>query len=444
MADQVINSNKKLHVVLLPWLAFGHMIPFLELAKLIAQKGHKISYISTPRNIQRLPKIPSHLSNNNLNFVEFSLPHIPNLPQNVESTNDVTHYNPIAYYLLIKALEGLQQPVTTFLETSDPDWIIHDVFPQWLTGTAARLGISHAFYTTSSALRTASNYSPLMSSELPQDTATDFTIKSTNLLAAKVLIIRSCLELEPNEFEQCKNLCVSKTVIPLGVVPPSIQVSDNVSNINDDDDDKDKDKDNDWVKIVEWLNHGKEKGSVVYVALGSEVSLSQQDLNEFALGLDLSGLSFFWVFRNAESYELPAGFEDRVKGRGIVWISWAPQVRILGHVSIGGFFSHGGWSSVIESLSFGIPLVVFPFGADQGINAKQLEGKNAGVEIPRSEGTGSFTRKSVADLLRLVVVEEGKVYRDGAKNLMKLFGDKDLNYKYIDNFVKYMEEHAAN
>ncbi|KAJ7950114.1 UDP-glycosyltransferase [Quillaja saponaria] len=276
-----------------------------------------------------------------------------------------------------------------------------------------------------------------MSSELPQDTATDFTTKSTNLLAAKVLIIRSCLELEPKEFEQCKNLCVSKTVIPLGVVPPSIHVNDNISNINDDG--------NDWGKIVEWLNQGKEKGSVIYVALGSEVSMSEKDLKEFALGLELSGLSFFWVFRNTESYELPAGFEDRVKGRGIVWTSWAPQMRILGHESIGGFLSHGGWSSVIESLSFGIPLVVFPFGADQGINAKQLEGKNAGVEIPRSEGTGSFTRKSVADLLRLVVVEEeGKVYRDGAKELRKLFGDKDLNHNYIDNFVKYMEEHITN
>ncbi|CAK9172431.1 unnamed protein product, partial [Ilex paraguariensis] len=48
-------SKSKLHVVMFPWLAFGHMISFLDLFKFIAQKGHKVSFISTPRNIKRLP-----------------------------------------------------------------------------------------------------------------------------------------------------------------------------------------------------------------------------------------------------------------------------------------------------------------------------------------------------------------------------------------------------
>ncbi|XP_004289520.1 PREDICTED: putative UDP-rhamnose:rhamnosyltransferase 1-like [Fragaria vesca subsp. vesca] len=32
---------KKLHIALFPWLAFGHIIPFLEVAKHIARRGHK-------------------------------------------------------------------------------------------------------------------------------------------------------------------------------------------------------------------------------------------------------------------------------------------------------------------------------------------------------------------------------------------------------------------
>ena len=48
---------KKLHIAMFPWLAFGHIIPFLELGKLIARKGQRVSFISTPRNIERLPKI---------------------------------------------------------------------------------------------------------------------------------------------------------------------------------------------------------------------------------------------------------------------------------------------------------------------------------------------------------------------------------------------------
>ncbi|CAN1180156.1 UDP-glycosyltransferase 91A1 [Linum perenne] len=60
MADD--ESKKQLHIAVFPWLAFGHMIPFLELSKRIAQKGHTISFISTPRNINSLPQIPPHLS----------------------------------------------------------------------------------------------------------------------------------------------------------------------------------------------------------------------------------------------------------------------------------------------------------------------------------------------------------------------------------------------
>ena len=55
-------NKKKLHIAMFPWLAFGHMIPYLELAKLMAQKGHHISFLSTPQNIDRLPKLPPNLA----------------------------------------------------------------------------------------------------------------------------------------------------------------------------------------------------------------------------------------------------------------------------------------------------------------------------------------------------------------------------------------------
>ncbi|KAH0711392.1 hypothetical protein KY289_007351 [Solanum tuberosum] len=65
-------NSKKLHIAVFPWLAFGHMIPYLELSKLIAQKGHKISFISTPRNIDRLPQLPPNLVPF-LNFIKIPL-----------------------------------------------------------------------------------------------------------------------------------------------------------------------------------------------------------------------------------------------------------------------------------------------------------------------------------------------------------------------------------
>ncbi|KAJ0703754.1 putative soyasaponin III rhamnosyltransferase [Helianthus annuus] len=82
------DDHKQLHVAMLPWLAFGHIIPFLELSKFIAQKGHKVSFLSTTRNIQRLPTLPSHLSPL-ISLVKLTLPHVQELPQNAEATMDL-------------------------------------------------------------------------------------------------------------------------------------------------------------------------------------------------------------------------------------------------------------------------------------------------------------------------------------------------------------------
>jgi UDP:flavonoid glycosyltransferase YjiC (YdhE family) len=219
----------------------------------------------------------------------------------------------------------------------------------------------------------------------------------------------------------------NKPVIPVGLLPPSAQESG------------DNNKDSTWDTIAEWLDK-QEKGSVVYIAFGSETQPSQRDFTELALGLEQSGLPFFWALRNR--IELPEGFEEQTKGRGIVWNGWVPQLRLLAHQSVGGFLTHCGWSSVTEAFQFGRALILLPFALDQGLIARFLEERKAGVEVPRNEEDGSFTSESVAQTLRLVMKdEEGKIYRDKAKEMTAIFGDKDLQSKYIDRFVEFLGSH---
>lgn len=459
-----MDDPEKLHIVMFPWLAFGHILPYLELSKLIAQKGHRISFISTPRNIDRLPKLPPILQPL-INLIKLPLPKVDNLPENAEATTDLP-YEKIPY--LKKAFDGLQEPVTRFLINSHPDWVVHDFAPHWLPPVLDEHGVSRSFFSIfgASTLCFLGSTSIMMGDGDPRKELHQFAVPppwvpfpsnlglppfqmktvlgydqpnlsgvsdsyrmGSVISACDVVAVRSCAELESEWLDLLREL-YHKPVLPIGLLPPLAPVSG---------------EDDSWIPILEWLDK-QEKASVVYVALGSEATPREDELTELALGLELSGLPFFWALRKRhDSVELPDGFEDRTKDRGVVWRTWAPQLRILGHESVGGFVTHCGLSSVVEGLYFGRALIMFPLWGDQGIIAKAFQEMKVGIEIPRDEEEGWFSSKSVAQTLSLVMVEEeGRIYREKAKELSKLFGDKDLQQRYINDFVEYLQNHRRN
>lgn len=451
-------KSGSLHVAMFPWLAFGHFIPFLDLSKFIAQRGHKVSFISTPRNVDRLPKIPLEFASS-ITFVKIPLPRVDGLPENVEATVDL---GGLDVAVLKKAYDGLEPELTRFLEYSAPDWIIYDFAPYWLPPIADKLNISKSFFSIYPAASMAffvPSFEALIAGTDPRTKVEDFMVPpkwipfeskvayklhesrwmvgSKNLdgsgvsdsyrlgsviKGADVVLMRYCQEFEGQWLKLVEDL-QQRPIIPVGLMPPLVEKSSLENNES-------------WIAIKDWLD-GQGKGSVVYVALGSEVSLNQLQLSELALGLELSRVPFFWALRNPSG--LPEEFEDRVKG-GIVWKNWAPQLNILSHDSVGGFLTHCRWSSSIEGLTFGHPLIMLPFVIDTGLIARLLEEKQVGIEIPRNDVDGSYTSNSVANSVRLVMVEnEGKVFKDKAKEIGAIFGDQDLHNSYLQKCVDYLE-----
>ncbi|KAK6122960.1 hypothetical protein DH2020_043304 [Rehmannia glutinosa] len=105
---------------------------------------------------------------------------------------------------------------------------------------------------------------------------------------------------------------------------------------------------------------------------------------------------------------LSEGLLDRIKQNGIIVQGWAPQAEILAHSSVGGFMSHCGWSSITESLYFGVPVVV-PLKFDQPVNCRMAVETGVGVEVMRDEN-GRFDGNGVAKAINEVIFEErGKI-----------------------------------
>ena len=117
---------------------------------------------------------------------------------------------------------------------------------------------------------------------------------------------------------------------------------------------------------------------MVFLCFGSLGTFSVEQLKEMALGLEHSGYRFLWSLRCRSSTDtdldkfLLDGFLDRTQGWGLVVQSWVPQVAILGHVAVGGFVSHCGWNSTLESIWFGVPILAWPLYAEQKLKAFQL------------------------------------------------------------------------
>lgn len=133
--------------------------------------------------------------------------------------------------------------------------------------------------------------------------------------------------------------------------------------------------DDSHAECMEWLEKQPTK-SVLYVCLGSQVVLEKEQIGHFARALDASQQTFLWVLSKRRGNfsilddVLPEGFLTRTCGRGLVVTGWVGQLQVLAHPSVVGFVSHCGWQSVLESMTFGVPIIGWPHGAEQHFNCR--------------------------------------------------------------------------
>ncbi|KAL6875754.1 hypothetical protein ACP4OV_013267 [Aristida adscensionis] len=452
------SSSRPLRIVIFPFLGFGFMLPDLEFAERLASRGHHVSFVSTSRNIARLPPVRPAAAPR-LDLVALPLPRVDGLGE-AESTNEVHDE------ILWNAFDGLAAPFAEFLgaacagEGTRPDWIISDAFNH----LAATVGQQHkvpSVILLPSAAWIVSWWSDPTASlfdqpaeERPADVPCyEWTQKAgffakrgrfglsyaqrctLTLECCTITAMRSCPEWEPEAFPRVATL-LGKPLVPLGLLPPS---PDGGRRAADDD------------AALRWLD-AQPARSVLYVALGSEVPLRVELVHELALGLELAGTPFLWALRKPsgvlDADILPPGFHKHTDNNGFVAMQWVPQISILAHGAVGAFLTHCGRNSIAEGLLFGNPLIMLPIRGDQGSNARFMEGTNkVGLQVPRDEDTGSFDRQGVAKTVRAVMLEEKtrSIFVANALKLKKeIVANKELQERYVDEFSQKLGSFTTN
>ncbi|XP_054793820.1 UDP-glycosyltransferase 87A1-like [Prosopis cineraria] len=191
--------------------------------------------------------------------------------------------------------------------------------------------------------------------------------------------------------------------------------------------------------IIKWLDSQPET-SVLYISMGSFLSMSRPQMEELASALKSSGIRFLWVGRSDVKW-----LREKCGDKGLV-VPWCDQLKVLCHVSIAGFWSHCGWNSTLEACFAGVPILGFPIFLDQFSNCRHVaeEWKN-GWKVGGERSENFVTKGEILKVLKMVMEvesEEGKKIREKAKELKALFrgaiskgGSSDMN---MEAFVKDM------
>ncbi|KAL4561591.1 hypothetical protein LXL04_033761 [Taraxacum kok-saghyz] len=200
-------------------------------------------------------------------------------------------------------------------------------------------------------------------------------------------------------------------------------------------------------ECLKWLEP-KEPNSVIYVNFGSLISVSLEQLVEFGWGLVNSNHYFLWIIRPdlvvGESAAMPTELKELINERGFL-ASWCPQEKVLNHCSVGGFLTHCGWGSVIESLSAGVPMLCWPYLWDQPTNCRQIcKEWEVGLEIE-----GNVNRDEVKRVIReLIGGEKGKEMRSKAMEWKKKIeiatGNKGSSSSSVEQLSNHINMFSRN
>ena len=259
------------------------------------------------------------------------------------------------------------------------------------------------------------------------------------------IILNTFQTLEHETIDYLVNKKNLKTILPLGPILPLPFINQIKRN-------KDKDNTHDDATILwnenkgclAWLNQSKPK-SVLYVAFGSLALLSHHQIEEIALGLESTGYPLLWVTRpnliHGQSPNFDVDFLERVKDRAY-FVDWAPQLDVLSHTSVGGFFTHGGWNSTLEAITAGVPMLGWPYFADQPMVCKCIEqGWKVGLRLQDEDNATMKTLVS-RNIIKVKVKKlmTDKTFQDNASKWSLLAKNASVeDGSSSNNFVSFVE-----
>ncbi|PRQ23002.1 putative flavonol 3-O-glucosyltransferase [Rosa chinensis] len=429
-------TEQQLHIFFLPFMAQGHTLPLIDIAKLFASRGVKSTLITTLVNAPLFSKAIQ--TSKSLGFeIELLVIKFPStevgLPEGIERTNLRKKQEQADKYF--RATNLLEQQVEPILDQHRPHCLVADSLFPWATDVAAKFGIPRIIFhgpgffplcASTSVMRyqpqreVSSDSESFVVPGLPDEIkmtknklAPFLTLDGESELIKVVtasqlanetsygIIVNSFYELEPAYADHYRKVFGRKA---WHIGPASLCETE-------------KDK----------LQRGRKARLMKYMSL-----------LEIALALEASRQQFIWVVKkenNDKEEWLPEGFEQRVEGKGLIIRGWAPQLLILQHEAVGAFLTYCGWNSTLEAVCAGIPMITWPVSADQFYNEKlvtQILGIGVAVGVEKWEDDSVKSEASMKKETIEKAVTEFMVSHEKEEMRSKILELRDLARRAVE------------
>ncbi|KAK4481093.1 hypothetical protein RD792_011964 [Penstemon davidsonii] len=466
--------NQKPHAIMFPYPLQGHVIPFVNLALKLASNGFSITFVNTESIHHQISKARGHTIDQDI----FSEARKSRLDIRNVTVNDGF---PIGFDRSLnhdQFFEGILHVFSAHVdelvgnlvrENPKINCLIVDTFYVWPSMIAEKYNLVNISFFTEPALvftlyyhmellrnnghfassenRTDEiNYIPGVKYIMPTDLTSYLQAKDNISTPVHRIIYKSFANIKKADFIICNTIqnLETETISAIQknqpfysigpVFPPGFTTGSISSSL--------------WAEsdCTQWLNK-KPNGSVLYVSFGSYAHISKDVIEEIANGLLLSEVNFIWVLRpdivsSDETDFLPVGFENSIKGRGLI-VSWCRQIDVISHPAVGGFLTHCGWNSILESIKCGVPLICYPLLTDQFTNRK-LVVDDLKIGINLCDKKSILLREGVSEKIKyLINGEKSEDVREQVKKVRKMLEDamgtnglSEINFNQFNKDLK--------
>ncbi|XP_059667542.1 UDP-glycosyltransferase 73C6-like [Cornus florida] len=442
------SQTHQLHFVLIPLMCQGHLLPMVDMAKLLAQRGMIVTIVTTPLNVIQFSATTDRAIESGLpiRVVQLRFPSVEaGLPEGCESMDTLPSVK--LFWNFFVALDMLQSPLEQVVEEMQPSpsCIIADKHFAWVADTAKKFEIPRIIFDAMSCFTLLCTHNLHISkahegvpgshdrfvvpglpdhieftrAQLPGE----FNPGSFNIKVFRERIREAEMEAHGvvvNSFEELEAKYVSeyRKVNKIWCIGP-------LSLCNKEDLDeawRGNKASIDENQCLKWLDASK-PGSVVYACLGRLTNVAAPQLVELGLALEASNCPFIWVIKGGdkakeiEKWIEEEGFEERTKERGLLIRGWAPEELILSHPAIGTFLTHCAWISTLEGVCAGVPMITWPLFGVQFLNEKLVVEV---LEIGVSVGAGVVVHLGEEDKFGVLVKRE-----EIRKAVVRVMGGKE-------------------